>query len=233
MRNILIISCLLITCCTRPSSQPLYQEVSVETFRQSLDTVKNPTILDVRTPQEFAEGHIQNAININWKDDNFSSTIETLDKSKTVYVYCLSGGRSKQAAATLANAGFQDIKEITGGMMAWRAQNLPEISTQSTTKGMSLEEYNALTKNENLVLVDFYATWCAPCKLMEPYLTRIANDMSDSVTVVKIDADKNKGLCQTLQVSALPVLKLYKQGKEIWQHEGFIDEESVLKEIRR
>ena len=82
-----------------------------------------------------------------------------------------------------------------------------------------------------LVVVDYWADWCAPCKKMEPYLNKIAAEMGDRVKLVRIDADEHAELCKTLKVSALPVLKLYKNNKVVWENEGYIDEAGVRKQL--
>lgn len=92
--------------------------------------------------------------------------------------------------------------------------------------------FQEIINSDKPVLVDFYAEWCAPCKKMEPYLEKIAFEMADRVTVIRIDADKNAELCKTLNVSALPVLKLYKNNKEIWQNTGYVGENEVREQIQ-
>ena len=83
-----------------------------------------------------------------------------------------------------------------------------------------------------VTLVDFYADWCGPCKEMKPYLDKMATEMTDKVVIVRIDADENIELCKTLKIEALPVLKLYKNEKIIWDNLGFIDEASVRKKLK-
>ncbi|WP_316932696.1 thioredoxin family protein [Chryseobacterium aquaticum] len=119
---------------------------------------------------------------------------------------------------------------MEGGMMKWRNADLPEIK-KSNTVGMSLAHYNELLDSKTLVLVDFYAEWCAPCKKMEPYLKKIGSELSDKVKVVRIDADENIELYKELNVSALPVLKLYKNKNVIWENLGFVEEAEVRKQI--
>ena len=97
---------------------------------------------------------------------------------------------------------------------------------------MSLEQYQSLLHSDKLILVDFYADWCAPCKKMKPYLEKIAVEMADKITVVRIDADENAELCKKLNVTALPVLKLYKNNELVWENEGYIEEESVRKQLK-
>ena len=97
---------------------------------------------------------------------------------------------------------------------------------------MSMEEYNALLNSDKLVLIDFYADWCAPCKKMQPYLNEISIDMADKVRVVRINADENQALCKELKIDALPVLQLYKNKNLTWKNVGFIEKAEVVKQLK-
>ena len=77
------------------------------------------TVIDVRTPDEFAAGHIEGAINIDVEGDSFYDGIDALDKTKTYAVYCHSGRRSGIAASEMADAGFTSIYNLDGGIIAW------------------------------------------------------------------------------------------------------------------
>jgi rhodanese-related sulfurtransferase len=79
-------------------------------------------ILDVRTPEEFAAGHLKNAININYYDKDFVERVSSLDKRKKVVVYCAVGGRSGQALTKMDALGFQYVLNMKGGYNAWKAQ---------------------------------------------------------------------------------------------------------------
>lgn len=227
---ILFIAIILNSCTNGQTKQEPYK-LSAPEFSEKINTTGNAVIVDVRTPGEFEKGHLKNAVNINWNGNDFDSRITSLDKSKPVFVYCLSGGRSGNAADRMRKAGFENVIEMPGGMMEWRANNLPEIKG-TTVKGMSLEQYQALLGSDKLVLIDFYADWCAPCKKMKPYLEKIAVEMADKVMLVRIDADENAELCKKLNVTALPVLKLYKDKQLLWENEGYIDEELVRKQLK-
>jgi len=144
----------------------------------------------------------------------------------------MSGSRSTAAAVKLKEMGFKKVYEMQGGMMKWRNASLPEIKA-STSAGMSLAEYNETLKSETPVLVDFYAEWCAPCKKMEPYLKKMATEMPDKVKIVRINADENTELCKELNVSALPVLKLYRNSEVVWDNLGFVPEEEVRKHLSK
>ena len=81
----------------------------------------NVQLVDVRTPQEFANGHLENARNINYNDPKFKENIALLDKSKPIAVYCGVGGRSGKASKILVELGFKDITDLVGGITAWTA----------------------------------------------------------------------------------------------------------------
>lgn len=82
-------------------------------------------LIDVRTPKEFAGGHLQGAENIHLYDRDFGPRIDKLDKEKTVYVYCKAGGRSSEAVSILKSKGFQHIVELEGGTDAWADAEKP------------------------------------------------------------------------------------------------------------
>ena len=80
---------------------------------------KNYPIIDVRTPAEFWQGHIDNAINIDFKSNLFINEISKLDKSKTYLIYCRSGNRSLKAATIMDSLGFKKIIDLEGGFLKW------------------------------------------------------------------------------------------------------------------
>jgi rhodanese-related sulfurtransferase len=84
-------------------------------------------ILDVRTPEEFNAGHIENAININVADSNFSSEVSKLDKNATVAVYCRSANRSAVATKEMSELGFTDMYDMQGGIIDWEAAGGPVV----------------------------------------------------------------------------------------------------------
>lgn len=93
-------------------------DVTVNQFKDLL-IEQGGTVLDVRTPEEWAEGTISKAEKINFYDDNFASEIEKLNKEEPIFVYCKSGGRSASAAETLKEKGFSKIYNLDGGITAW------------------------------------------------------------------------------------------------------------------
>ncbi|MBK8847766.1 MAG: rhodanese-like domain-containing protein [Bacteroidetes bacterium] len=110
-------------CAQTEQTQALYN-VNPEMFAQQMqDTLT--VILDVRTPEEFAKGHLLHAININFYDDDFNKQIEKLDKSKTILVYCKAGGRSSEAAELLVKNKFNKVYNLTDGYDSWIENKMP------------------------------------------------------------------------------------------------------------
>ncbi len=218
------------------TAQTTNPNLSATEFAAKIKATPDASIIDVRTPQEFSEGHLENAVNYNWNSNQFASQVANLDKTKPVFVYCLSGGRSASASNKLRSLGFTEVYEMNGGIMKWNAANLPlttETKTESKpeTKGMSLNQFQELLKSDKIVLVDFYADWCAPCKKMEPYLTEISKDMAETVVLVRINADENKELCANLKIDAIPVLQVYKNQQISWNSVGFVEKAVVVRQL--
>ena len=211
------------------------ETISVDDFQKKITETKNIQIIDVRTPEEYNEGHVKDAININFKSGDFNTRIEKLDKSKTTLVYCLGGGRSSDAAAQMQKAGFTVIYKMQGGMLKWNEANKPVSypgSALDKPSGMSLADYDKLVTSDKYVLVDFTAKWCGPCKKMLPMIHKVCDEKKEKVTLVEVDADINKNLLKEKGIGSIPHLELYLKGKLVWKNTGFIDEETFLRESK-
>ncbi|MBS1764093.1 MAG: thioredoxin family protein [Bacteroidetes bacterium] len=207
-------------------------DLSPQLFSEKIKEMPEASIIDVRTPEEFESGHLQNALNIDWNGNNFETEISKLDKSKPVFVYCLSGSRSASAAKMMRSQGFKTVYQMDGGIIKWNGANLP-VTTGSKPQvaGMTVEEFKQLTLSDKMVLIDFYADWCAPCKKMEPFLNEISQEMADKVVLVRINTDKNLELCKELKIDAIPVLQIYKNNALTWSNKGFISKEDLVKQL--
>lgn len=82
-------------------------------------------VLDVRTPQEFADGHLADATNIDFYGSSFVPELDGLDKDRPYFVYCRSGNRSAQTVQTMHDLGFTEVYELEGGIVNWLAAGLP------------------------------------------------------------------------------------------------------------
>ena len=189
-------------------------------------------LLDVRTSQEYNSGHIKNAFQADWTNkDQFNDRTQYLDKKKTIYIYCLSGSRSAAAADALRQKGFT-VVNLEGGITAWKKAGKPVEGLKEENK-MSNEQYVDLTGSAKLVLIDFGATWCLPCKKMEPVIEEIKKNMPDKVSVKNVDGGVNTDLMNTWKVEALPTFIMYKQGKEVWRKQGIVSSDELVSEINR
>ena len=224
----LILSLAILSCNGQPSKK--IESVAPEVFAEKIKATPNAQILDVRTPEEFASEHIDKATNINWLGDDFVENVEKLDKSKPVFVYCKSGGRSAKASAKLAELGFKTIYELQGGIMKWNAAGLSKPSDKIV--GMCSQEYAELLNSDKKVLIDFYAEWCAPCKKMTPYILQMQKDFADKVTIIRLNADENKTLISEMKIDELPTLLLYENKELKWKHSGYISEEDLKKQLQ-
>jgi rhodanese-related sulfurtransferase len=107
---------------------PKVPEVSAEQVKAAIEKKENIILLDVRTPQEFSKNRINGAINIPL-DEIENKIAQTIpDKSKKIYVYCLSASRSVHAVSLLQKIGYTDAYNMTSGLLAWRAKQYPLIT---------------------------------------------------------------------------------------------------------
>jgi rhodanese-related sulfurtransferase len=222
MKNsVIIILSLFFFSCNAQNKQVL----SADEFEKGMDK-NSAQLLDVRTVGEFNSGHLQNALWADWNNDTeFDRRTSFIDKKKPVYVYCLSGGRSGAAAAKMRKQGFT-VYELKGGINAWKASN-KNIIGQSTQKQMTINEYNSGIASNTTVLVDFGATWCPPCKTMEPIVQNLQKKYAEKFALLKVDGGRDEALLKKYGVTALPVFIVYKNGKEVWRKDGVVSEKDL------
>ncbi|WP_053972565.1 rhodanese-like domain-containing protein [Mangrovimonas sp. ST2L15] len=102
------------------------EEISTEEM-QTLLEMDDVQLLDVRTPEEFDEGFIAGAQNIDFESETFNEDIQKLDKTKPVILYCRTGGRSARCAKKMIEAGFVKVYDLDGGISAWEHEGLKVI----------------------------------------------------------------------------------------------------------
>lgn len=224
-----LFSLLIFASCNGQPTNP-FEEIAAKDFAEKIKSTDNAQVLDVRTPEEFASEHLDNAKNVDWNSTDFDKKTTTYDKTKPVFVYCLSGGRSRKAASKLKELGFETVYELEGGMMKWKSEGFSKPSTEQI--GMTQDEFNKLLHSDKKILVDFYAKWCGPCKKMEPYLLKMQKEMANKVTIIRIDVDENKTLATQLKIDQLPIVILYQNHEVKWKNVGYISEEDLKEKLQ-
>lgn len=199
-------------------------------------SVTGSGIIDVRSPEEYNEGYIKGAVNIDFNGANFENEISRLDKNSPYFIYCLSGSRSNKAMEKMQAAGFKNTYGLDGGIKAWKEAKMP-LETASTQSADTTQKPFADVKDptdfktaiygDKLVFVDFNATWCGPCKRMQPFVDMIKEERSSEVIVFSIDTDEQAQLAQEYQIVNLPTVMLIKKGSVLYRQEGYQDQASL------
>ncbi len=91
--------------------------------------------------------------------------------------------------------------------------------------------FNTIIKSEKPVLVDFFATWCGPCKTLAPILKQVKDNLGEGITVLKVDVDKNQKLASEYQVRGVPTMILFQNGKQLWRQSGVLAKDEIIKTI--
>lgn len=126
MKRLLTLAPLLILCLLLlPVSAAQVQELSPEQAARAMAEISDLVVLDVRTPDEYNQGHIEGAVNIDFYAKDFQAQLGQLERDRPYLVYCRSGRRSGVATETMLKLGFTDIRHLRGGILAWNKAGLP------------------------------------------------------------------------------------------------------------
>jgi len=119
-------------------------------------------------------------------------------------------------------------------MIAARAKmkNIPMVADDEKILTLTDKNFNTQTKNK-LVLVDFWASWCAPCRMMAPVLNEIAVELAEKSHVGKVNIEQYQSLAQQYKVRSIPTLILFKNGKEVNRFVGVKSKDFLLQQIRK
>jgi len=93
--------------------------------------------------------------------------------------------------------------------------------------------FNSIIQSEIPVLIDFYANWCGPCKVLAPVLKEVKHELTDTIKIIKIDVDKNQTLAAKYQVRGVPTMILFKNGKQLWRQSGVLQKNDILAVINK
>ena len=125
-----IIASLLVMSCNTSMSEGFTDKTAAECYTLIQENTDNPDfiILDVRTPAEYAGGHIENAVNLDYYEDDFEETLDTYDKNKTYLIYCRTANRTASVMIIMQRLEFTKVYNMLGGINAWTAAGFPTVS---------------------------------------------------------------------------------------------------------
>lgn len=228
MKNIflLLFASILTASCSQNKQE--FQNISVTEFKNS--NLQNAIILDVRTEEETSQGQIEGASSLDYYGSNFENSLSLIQKDKQVFVYCLSGGRSKKAAKKLAEMGQFKVYNIEGGVRAWieKGYKLTSSTKEKTNANLEikLDSLNNIITQNQVAFISFQTKWCAPCRKMDPVLEEL-KEKNPKVAFLKVDMDINSALAKKFKVKSIPTFFIYKNQEEVWSATGIQKIESL------
>lgn len=214
--------------------QANYKQVSSKEFKKLIEN-KNGILMDVRTLNEFKNGHLKEAGQLNYYSLSFKRKLLLLPKNQPIYIYCNTGFRSERAARILIKNGYPEVYNLAQGIMEWNLNNLPVVvdpdAEPDKDNFMNSDQYANMIAGDSLVLIDFYAPWCAPCRTMMPMIDSLKTTYHQDVKIVKINVDASKRLIKELKLLSIPFFVMYRKGELLFSHNGVISKGDLMKQL--
>jgi thioredoxin 1 len=224
--RIIIFLILILTISCSTNNVDYYSSISIDKAAELLES-EDVIILDVRTKEEVSKGYIKDATFIDYYSNDFKNKLNLIDKKKTIYVYCKSGGRSSKASEIISQMGFANVYNLEGGFMRWKLNDMPfnidSASTQVLNNDVILQsDIDSILLANSKVLLCISTQWCLPCKKMEPIINKINLDLKGNIHILKLDPDYNPLIIKKYNILSLPTFVLYEDNLEVWRKNGII-----------
>jgi len=96
-----------------------------------------------------------------------------------------------------------------------------------------MSKFQELINGNKPVLIDFFATWCGPCKALAPILVDVKEELEDTISIIKVDVDKNQEIAAHFQVKGVPTLLLFQNGKMLWRQSGVVSKNEIISVVKQ
>ncbi|MEA2043542.1 MAG: thioredoxin domain-containing protein [Bacteroidota bacterium] len=206
-------------------------QTNAEEFRGIIND-RPGILLDVRTKSEFEAEHIKNADQLNYYAFDFKRNLLLLPKDENIYLYCNTGYRSQKAGEFLVSRGYTNVINMQHGIMEWNLNEFKVVKGERSEllkkDKLSIKNFNKLTQSETLILFDFYAPWCAPCRQMMPMIDSLKTEYHGKILIVKVNADASKKLIKNLELIGVPYQALYQNGNLLHAKSGKATREEIV-----
>ncbi len=229
---ILLVTLMLLTGCAARPSTGTYRQITAQEAAELMESETGYIVLDVRTPQEYAERHIPGAINVPNETIGSTAPEQLPDREQLILIYCRSGNRSKQAAdnSAASTAGRAKPSQVTSDKVTEVSalivytvihpnENTKEAQSMSVIHIDRNNFASEVLHSDKPVLLDFWASWCGPCRMVSPIIDEIAAARSD-VRVGKINVDEQPELARQFGIMSIPTLVVMKNGQIVNQAVG-------------
>lgn len=219
LRNALVTLVLLLSFAAFAQNQVT---LPLEAFYVKVKNQKKPQLIDARSPEEFAQNHIEGALNFNQDTEKYPQFVADLDKKQPVFIYSIGAGRSVVLANSLLQKGFSEVYTLEGGIAAWIGGGKAFYSNLKSK--LSLAEYKKIIADSNTILVDIGSRFCGACQKVKPILETLRTQYGPNLKIIEIDLEESPQVIADLkEVKVFPTLLLYRNGKIILKKEGAND----------
>ncbi len=207
-----------------------YKQLNALEFQKLAESGKG-MILDVRTKSEFDSEHIPKSEYLNYYALDFKKKLLMLPKDEAIYLYCTTGYRSEKAAKYLVKNGYTKVYNLEHGILEWNLKNLPVIEGEKSAKllmdKVSPDLFAQTISGDTLVLIDFYATWCGPCRKMMPLIDSLRTQYHPEMKVFKVNVDASKKLIKQEKIIGVPLFRIYRSGKLLFEKDGMMSRKEL------